>query len=418
MIDYPNNLNIIFDKLDKFSIKPIIIGGYIRDKILNLDSKDIDIELYGIDSLLKLESILEEFGDVNSVGKSFGVCKLKVDDLDIDFSLPRTDSKVSQGHRGFSIQTDTTLDFKTATSRRDFTINAIGYDVIEKKILDPFDGREDLKNRVLKAVDILKFEEDPLRVLRAVQFAARFHFSLDEKLFIKCEDMIKRDCLNELAKERIFEEIAKLLLKSKKPSLGILLLKNLSGFLYFKEFSLLTTKEFEQTLLCLDYQASVSFDKKKITTMLCLLTYYHSKTDMLAFLKRLSDKKELTNELMLLKENQNSLDIYKSSDYDLYKLASNVDLELYLSILNAVTLAKKRDQILKLKKRARDLGILNTKAEELLKGRDLIKLGLKPSKEFSHLLKEAYEAQILGRFTTYEEATLWLKKSPIFRRLK
>jgi len=92
MIDYPNKLNIIFDKLLNNSIKPIIIGGYIRDSLLKKESKDIDIELYGINSFSKLEDILKEFGDVNSVGKSFGVCKLKVDDLDLDFSFPRIDS--------------------------------------------------------------------------------------------------------------------------------------------------------------------------------------------------------------------------------------------------------------------------------------------------------------------------------------
>ena len=133
MIDYPNELNIIFDKLNNYSIKPIIIGGYVRDFLLNKSSKDIDIELYGIASYEKLEKLLQEFGSVNSVGKSFGVCKLQFDDLDLDFSLPRIDSKINKGHKGFEIQTDETLDFITATSRRDFTINAIGYDVIEKK---------------------------------------------------------------------------------------------------------------------------------------------------------------------------------------------------------------------------------------------------------------------------------------------
>lgn len=410
MIDYPNKLNIIFEKLNYFAIKPIIVGGYVRDFLLHIDSKDIDIELYGIDSLSKLEKIVEEFGDVNSVGKSFGVCKLKFEDLDIDFSLPRKDSKTAQGHRGFSIQTDARLDFTTAASRRDFTINAIGYDVIEKKILDPFNGQIDLKNRVLKAVDIVKFEEDPLRILRAVQFCARFRFSLDKSLFIKCEVMIKENFLNELAKERVYEEIAKLLLKSKKPSLGFLLLKDLGGFSYFKELSNISTKEFTQTMEYLDFHSSTLPNKKNITIMLSLLTYHLSQSDMLNFIHLLSNKKELIKELTLLKENQNYLNIYKYDDYHLYKLASILHLERYLSIVNAVTPKKDKNLILKLKTRAKELGILNTKASEILHGRDLIKLGLKPSREFSELLHEAYEAQMLGYFTTYEDATLWLKK--------
>ena len=136
MIDYPKKLNIIFDKLLSNSIKPIIVGGFVRDFLLDLESKDIDIELYGINSFSKLEKILKEFGDVISVGKSFGVCKLKFNNLDLDFSLPRIDSKIDKGHKGFQIVIDSSLDFKTATSRRDFTINAIGYDVISKKILE------------------------------------------------------------------------------------------------------------------------------------------------------------------------------------------------------------------------------------------------------------------------------------------
>ena len=104
MLDYPNKLNIIFDKLLINSIKPIIVGGFVRDFLLKIDSKDIDIELYGISSFEKLEHILEEFGDVNSVGRSFGVCKLKVDDLDIDFSFPRIDSKIDKGHKGFDVK--------------------------------------------------------------------------------------------------------------------------------------------------------------------------------------------------------------------------------------------------------------------------------------------------------------------------
>jgi len=106
MIDYPNKLNNLFDKLLNLNINPIIIGGYVRDFLLKIKSKDIDIELYGISSFSKLEEILNEFGDVNSVGKSFGVCKLRVDDLDLDFSFPRIDSKIDKGHKGFEIKID------------------------------------------------------------------------------------------------------------------------------------------------------------------------------------------------------------------------------------------------------------------------------------------------------------------------
>ena len=283
MIEYPNELNKIFDKLDKYAIKPIIIGGFVRDYLLNKTSKDIDIELYGISSLNLLQNILEEFGNVNNVGKSFGVCKLTLKNWEIDFSLPRRDSKVKVGHKGFEVQTDVNLDFKTATSRRDFTINAIGYDVKSKKILDPFNGQVDLNNSLLRAVDLEKFDEDPLRVLRAIQFSSRFNLSLERNLHQKCEKMMQKSVLNELPKERVFDEIKKLLLKSKKPSLGILLLKDIQGFLYFEEFSSLSEVEFQTMLVALDTI------KPDTTLMLAVICTFFSQMKRTSFLSKLTN---------------------------------------------------------------------------------------------------------------------------------
>jgi tRNA nucleotidyltransferase (CCA-adding enzyme) len=215
MIDYPSKLDTIFDKLKSHGIRPIIVGGYIRDYLVDIESKDIDIELYGISSFTKLQNILKEFGSVNVVGKSFGVCKLYFEEYDLDFSFPRSDNKVKSGHRGFEITIDTTLDFKTATSRRDFTMNSVGYDVVERKILDPFGGLDDFKNKTLKALNLESFGEDPLRFLRAVQFATRFELKIENDLFSICKDMVTNGLLEELPKERIFEEIKKLLLYAK-----------------------------------------------------------------------------------------------------------------------------------------------------------------------------------------------------------
>lgn len=412
MTDYPNKLEIIFDKLDKLDIKPIIVGGYNRDKLLNLDSKDIDIELYGINSLEELEKILEEFGEVNSVGKSFGVCKLAFDELDLDFSLPRIDSKISDGHRGFNIQTDSTLDFKTASSRRDFTINAIGYDVKSKKALDPFNGKTDIQKKLLRAVNITKFAEDPLRVLRAVGFASRFSFTLDETLFVKCKEMIQSGVLDELPRERIYQEIIKLLLKSPNPSLGINLLKELDGFLYFKELSKLTQNELTSTLDALDYLSSLHIKNKdsKILLMLTILVSNLTKVDAYSFLDSLVGKKELIAKGVALYENQDSLDEINVTDYDLYRLATKVTLENYFHFLNAKTLGQKVQSIKKLTLRAKNLGILQNSAVAFVQGKDLINLGLKPSQEFSKLLKNAYEAQMHSKFNTHEEAIVWLKK--------
>lgn len=413
MIDYPNKLNIIFDKLLNNSIKPIIVGGFVRDFLLNLESKDIDIELYGIDSFSKLEEILEEFGDVNSVGKSFGVCKLKFDDLDLDFSFPRSDSKIDKGHKGFEIKIDSSLDFKTATSRRDFTINAIGYDIQTKEILDLFNGREDLKNRTLRAVDIDKFQEDPLRVLRAVQFSSRFNLSIDNELFLTCQNMIKDSLLNELPKERIFIEIQKLLLKSSTPSCGIILLKELGAFNFFTELSNLTPDLFKQTLLSIDKMSSLKTTNDLTNThlMLATLCYKLSLEECEKFLTRLTNDKNIHKHVLSLIKYQGSINFNAFIDYHIYKLATKITIKEFVLFSKAIAEPQvKIENIDRLKVRALELNVLNTEAKALLQGRDILNLGLKPSKEFSMILDRAYEAQISGLFKTKSEAYLWLEK--------
>ena len=413
MIDYPNKLDVIFDKLLNNSIKPIIIGGYVRDFLLKKESKDIDIELYGISSFSKLEKILEEFGAVNSVGKSFGVCKLKVDDLDLDFSLPRSDSKIDRGHKGFEIKVDASLDFKTATSRRDFTINAIGYDIQTKEILDPFNGRADLKNRILRAVDINKFQEDPLRILRAVQFSSRFNLSIDNELFIVCKKMIKENLLDELPKERIFIEIQKLLLKSSTPSLGFKLLNSLGGFKYFSEFKNIDISNLEKIYKAIDTMSSLKTLNSKTNTILMLATlcYQLSSNECETFLSKLSNDKNLFSKVLSLLKHQNDINFELFSDYDIYMLARKVTIEEFVLLSLAISQSKIESiNINNLKVRAKELGVLHQEVKAIVQGKDIISFGIKPSKEFSIILDRAYKAQISGDFKTKKEAYSWLKK--------
>ncbi len=416
MIDYPNKLNNLFDKLLNLNINPIIIGGYVRDFLLKIESKDIDIELYGISSFSKLEEILQEFGDVNSVGKSFGVCKLKVDDLDLDFSFPRIDSKIEKGHRGFEVKIDSLLDFKTATSRRDFTINAIGYDIKTKEILDPFNGIKDLKNKILRAVDIDKFQDDPLRILRAVQFSSRFNLSIDDELFLTCENMIQNSLLEELPRERIFIEIKKLLLKSSNPSHGIVLLKKLGAFSFFTEFSKLNTKEFEETLIALDKMSSLKTKDDATNTILMLTTLSYKLPLELCgkFLTQLTNNKNIHNRVLTLVEYQNFIEFNTFKDYDIYQLATKTIISEFILFSKAIAEPQiEIKDINRLKIRAEELNILNTKAQPILQGKDILNLGLKPSKEFSKVLERAYKAQISGVFKTKGEACLWLKEELI-----
>ncbi len=413
MIDYPNILENIFEKLNKFNIEPIIVGGYIRDKLLNLDSKDIDIELYNLDSLDLLDNILCEFGTLSSVGKSFGVCKLKYRDLDLDFSLPRIDNKIESGHRGFSVNTFKNMDFKTAASRRDFTINSIGYDVNSKTLLDPHNGLYDLKEKILRAVDIGKFDEDPLRVLRAVQFSSRFNFKLEEALFKKCKNMINENQLAQLAPQRIYDELKKMLLKSKKPSKGFLLLKELGGFSFFKELESFDEKSFIYTLQTLDYfkLLNVEHEKKSLVLMFSLLCRELESQKIDSFLKRFTDESAIYKDIKSLLRIFNDFEIEKINRYKLYSLAEEIELASFFIFLEAVFIGSKNEIIEKYRKEAKLLGIYTRAMPPLVQGRDLISMGKEPSKEFSKLLSQIYEAQKKELFNTKEEAIIWAKKN-------
>jgi len=411
MIEYPNDLQPLLDKLIKNNIRPVIVGGYVRDYFLNITSKDIDIELYGIDSLEKVEKILAEFGSVNSVGKSFGVCKIKLNDLELDFSLPREDSKQGEGHRGFKITVDTSLDFKTAASRRDFTINTIGYDVINKEILDPYKGRDDLKNKILRAVDLYKFAQDPLRILRAVGFIARFNLHADQKLLQLLKKMIHANALQELPKERIFEEIKKLLLKSKHPSKGFIFLKDISGFYFFDEFLDLHNKDFTKVMQTLDRSVittKAQTDKQKIITMLAVLTAKFSDQKQNSFLDKLTNQKTVIKGVKEL--THITFDLNMISDYAIYKLATQIEIKNYIAYLLAYY-EEDQEKIRYLEKRSKELGVFQKSLPPFIEGKDLIELGRKPSKEFAHILDDLYEKQMQGKFATKNEALIYIKKS-------
>lgn len=209
------------------------IGGKVRDEFLGKESKDLDILITGV-SMEDLEKILSKYGKVDLVGKSFGVIKFKpkgsVEDMDI--AIPRVEKKHSAGHQGFHVTSDHTLPIEADLIRRDITINAIAKS-IDGKIIDPFGGVQDLKNKIIRAVSEKSFVEDPLRMLRACVFAARFGFKIEPNTM----QMIKDNAsdIKEISAERILIEFDKII-KRGSPVIGIKLLiksglfKNIFGF--------------------------------------------------------------------------------------------------------------------------------------------------------------------------------------------
>lgn len=206
-------LNSIFNSISKAGGEVFYVGGCVRDEFIGHESKDIDVEIHGI-TVEDTEEILSKYGKVDKIGKSFGV--LKLFGMDVDFSFPRTEKQTGRGHADFDVFVDPFISYENAAKRRDFTMNAIMKDANHDNIIvDPFNGIDDIENKVIKYVNRETFKEDALRPLRAAQFAARFGFTIDESVI----EVAKTMDYTHLSKERVAVEIEKALM-SNTPSIA------------------------------------------------------------------------------------------------------------------------------------------------------------------------------------------------------
>lgn len=225
----------ILEAIVKAGGNPLYVGGFVRDTLLGLEPKDFDVEVYGL-SPTKLESVLGTFGSVNAVGKSFGILKLRLKDgTEFDFSMPRRENKQGQGHKGFMVEVDPNMSVEEAASRRDFTINSMAMDT-NANLFDEFDGVADLRDRILRPTSCA-FNEDPLRILRGMQFAGRFNMTAHRSL-----KMIGWELKGEyhtLAKERVWGEWEKWALKSTVPSAGLKFLEHCNWIQLYPELDVL-----------------------------------------------------------------------------------------------------------------------------------------------------------------------------------
>ena len=199
--------------------KALLVGGAVRDLFLDVPIQDLDFEVYGL-TLEQLQTILEQHGPVSLVGKSFGV--LRLHGLDVDWSLPRKDSC----GRHPVVQYDPSMSYEQAFIRRDLTMNAMGIDMQNFELIDPYHGLQDIEQKILRAPDLDFFAQDPLRLLRVMQFAARFAMSVDEQLSVACAAMD----MSLVSKERIEQEFLKLFLQASKPSIGLRWLVQIGKF--------------------------------------------------------------------------------------------------------------------------------------------------------------------------------------------
>jgi tRNA nucleotidyltransferase (CCA-adding enzyme) len=427
--------------------RALVVGGWVRDRLRGVPSKDLDIEVFGLPQD-RLTAVLQGLGRVDAVGQSFPVYKLAAfSDGDVDVALPRRESKRGRGHKGFEVQGDPGMSILEAARRRDFTVNAIAWDPLTDVYEDPFDGRGDLARHMLRAVDPTTFGDDSLRVLRAVQFAARFEFQLDEQTAALCRAIP----LDDLPAERVWGEIEKLLLYAARPSIGLALALDL-GVVQRLLPELLPLAGCEQepewhpegdvwvhTLLVVDQAVAQSQDldrPRRTAVMLGAVCHDLGKPATTAFIDgriRSPDHEQAgvePTERLLDRLNVHSIGGYdvrgqvvglvahhlkpgmfhkagNVGDGAFRRLAQKVDLELLARLARAdcrgrtpgVFDCSAMDWFIE---RARHLGV--RPPDPLLLGRHVLELGVPPGPRVGEILRAVYERQLDGEITSVDEA--------------
>jgi tRNA nucleotidyltransferase (CCA-adding enzyme) len=454
------------------------------------EDKDIDIEVYFLPKEI-LAQILSQFREIDYVGKSFGVFKLK--HTNIDIALPRKeiqakilhnkrtiilphlkqdideieiknmypDYKIkicpeeSFGHKDFIIIPDPFLPYNEACMRRDFTINSIMIDILSEAVIDPYNGIKDIRNGIIRATNKKAFIEDSLRVYRAIQFAARFMFSIDEDTKKLC----KQIDLSTLPKERIYAELEKLLLKSPKPSIG---------FEYMRELGILRYHPLLQTLLDCPQEPShhpegsvwnhtmmvideatkrKEQSKNPIVFMWAALlhdigkpatteineegkitSYGHDKKGKelaVDYLKTITDDKRLISEVATLVEHHMKPILYYKSkdnitDGAFRKLSTKVDLKELILLSTCDRLGRKNidthkeeSELLWFKNRCSSLNILEEKPKPIITGKLLLTLGYKPGPIMGEIIRKAYQIQLEENWDEKQLTEFILNQYPV-----
>ena len=405
---FPSSVLRIAELLRNAGGRAFLVGGCVRDTLMNTHCKDFDLEIYGL-SADQIRSALRDSFELDLVGASFGV--MKVHHHPVDLALPRRENKIGAGHRGFLVETCPDLSFAEAAARRDFTINAIMMDPLTGEILDPWNGQRDLKEGILRHVST-HFSEDPLRVLRGMQFAARFGFQIAPETIRLCRTLSQ----NELAGERIGSEWEKLLRKGVTPSRGLEFLKACRWIRFYPELERLSDARWKETLNRVDRAASLrsgndaSDDDLVLMTAALLRSCGEPETDARAFCERLRSSIRITEGTIRLLRCAPEMDgLLDSDDAAIRRLSFRAaGLDLLLKLAQAEP-SDHAAQIEKLRKRASELGVLAEPPRPILMGRDLAACGIPPGPDMGRLLSRCMDAQLDGLFATREEGLRYLR---------
>ena len=433
-----------------------LVGGCVRDACLGVTVKDFDIEVYGI-SYERLMAVLSKWGRTDFVGQSFGVVKLAVaGGLTFDFSVPRRDSKIAPGHRGFVVEMDPSLTPPAAAARRDFTINSLLYDPREDRILDFFGGQDDLQNRLLRHTSSA-FIEDPLRVLRGMQFAGRFNLKPVPATVELCRTM--KPFYGELAVERVREEWFKWAAQSIRPSAGLAFLAATHWIDHFPALhGMIGVPQdpdwhpegdvWVHTLHVLDalvdlpaWQAAAPSDRIVLSFAALLHDVGKASTTLEqirdgrprvvspghetaaaplaeAFLSGIGSFPAVTSRVLPLVANHMA-HLEEPTARAIRRLARRLSPATVLELATVMIAdaagrpprpVKTPLSVLAILEKADELAVESRAPNPILLGRHLIAAGLVPGPEFTPILADAFEAQLDGRFSDAVGASEWLRE--------
>ena len=434
--------------------KAYLVGGCVRDSLLQMPVQDADIEVFHL-APERLKQVLHKNFSVDLVGKAFAVFKIR--GWEIDVSIPRRETKIGGGHKGFFIDSNPDISLAEASSRRDFTINAILYDPLEQTLYDPWGGTADVEKKLIRHVSE-QFKEDPLRPLRAMQMLARFDFEIDPTTQKICQSLSQA----ELSKERIYEEWKKMLLRGKKISKGLAFLDAIGWLRFYPELSALVGcpqdprwhpegDVFTHTQLCLDAWAKlrdqIDFSEEDLGqdftqlilgfAVLChdlgkaVTTQFYDggiqspRHELLGVPLTASLMASFTNQTSLI-DRITPLVKYHMQPYHLFKeqsspaairrLAVRVDRIDWLSyVCHADYIGCGKEFTLDvphlkwLLEQAAALQIEKSAPKPFILGRHLMQAGIKPGLAYKKILEDCFEAQIKGIFTDEEQALVFLQ---------
>ena len=430
--------------------RALLVGGAVRDAQLNTPAGDVDFEVYGL-SADRLEAICAEYGKVNLVGKQFAVLHVATTAGQIEVSMPRRESKTGPGHKGFAVSADPDMSPRDAAARRDFTVNAMMFDPLSEELFDPWDGMSDLRRGLLRHVSAA-FSEDPLRALRAARFAARHDWQVAPETVALCRSLD----LSELPAERIEAELRDILLRGKRPGLGLQVLEDVGALRILPELAAMRGVPqdpvwhpegdvFHHTCLCLDAAASIRSDMENPwAEMLGVMCHDLGKATCTIFergrwrsaehdtagarlakklLSRFTRQEDLINLVVAyVREHLRPTQLAaadKVGDAAIRRLALRVDIPGLVRVSWADAAGRIYADMPAweeweagrwLISRAAALGVKDQAPQPFLLGRDLLARGMTPGREIGRILEEAFELQLDGELADSQAALAWLEQ--------